>query len=126
MSEFGITVPNNVVILKLGGSSITEKGRLETLNDQALKWVAEILAAVMAPEYMYHPGQEFSAPSSTSNQLQRFSFIVVHGAGSFGHLFAKQYGLQGKIEPPKVVVGEMMTQEQRQRTFHGLAKTRAR
>lgn len=120
------SIGNNVVIVKLGGSSITEKGKLETLNHEALRWIAETLAQVIDSSYCFH-----STDSSLDDTLPKCSFILVHGAGSFGHLFAKQYGLHGKTQPPSVEVYEdrLITEQNdvdRRFTFHGLARTRAR
>jgi isopentenyl phosphate kinase len=133
-----LDISNNVVIVKLGGSSITEKGQYETVNDQALKWVAQTLASTTDSEFVFHSnGLSTISRGDTANA--KCSFIVVHGAGSFGHMSAKQYGLQGKTVPPSqsdqfrdgCIVQENGSFIQdpddiRQRTFHGLAKTRAR
>ena len=58
---------NNIIILKLGGSVITAKSKPQTLNVRAIKNIAKIIS-------------EFDKP-----------IIVVHGAGSFGHYFAKRF-----------------------------------
>ena len=128
-----VDIGNNVVIVKLGGSSITEKGQMETLNSEALRWVAETLSSVLDPNYVVQPGQRAHYHFAHDNMRENISFILVHGAGSYGHWFAKQYGLEGKTQPP-THVGEQHQQpirvtledEERRLTFHGLAKTRAR
>jgi isopentenyl phosphate kinase len=80
-------VLERIVILKLGGSSITDKGSLETLNQGMLDWIASTLSNNTDVCY------------STDNEDQyltiRNRFIIVHGAGSFGHQVAKKYGLKG-------------------------------
>lgn len=131
------SIGNNVVIVKLGGSSITHKGTLETLNREALTWVVQTIASTIDSDYTFHPGQT-QTHSNHDTIRPNFSFILVHGAGSYGHLFAKEYGLQGKTQPPSLDVknsdetqlGEMnphcLNQQELRRTFHGLAKTRAR
>lgn len=63
---------NNIVILKLGGSVITAKSKPQTLNVRAIKNIAKIIS-------------EFDKP-----------IIVVHGAGSFGHYFAKRFRISNK------------------------------
>ena len=68
----------DVVLIKVGGSSITDKAQPETLDRAALSWFSHALAA------------------SREDQ----DFVVVHGAGSFGHFAAKEYGLGGKTTPP--------------------------
>ncbi len=63
-------VPNEPVILKLGGSVITDKNA-----DEGVVREADLLR--IAKEV-----SEF-----------RGKLIIVHGAGSFGHTYAKKYGL---------------------------------
>lgn len=58
-----------MIVLKLGGSVITEKASVETLNEMALDRATRILAEV-------------------DDRL-----VVVHGAGSFGHHYADQHGV---------------------------------
>lgn len=58
------------VVLKLGGSVITEKDTLETVDDSALDGAVEAIAA-----------------SSVAK------LVVVHGAGSFGHPRADAHGI---------------------------------
>jgi isopentenyl phosphate kinase len=69
-------------IVKLGGSSITVKSQFETLNPKALKWVAQAIRLARMTEDK--------------------RFVIVHGAGSFGHHTAKSFGLSGKSMPPSV------------------------
>ena len=61
-----------VVILKVGGSVITEKDKPFTVRTKGIQVVAEAIA-------------EYGKP-----------LVVVHGAGSFGHFLAKKYGLSRK------------------------------
>lgn len=93
---------NNVILIKVGGSSITDKAKKETLNPTALEWLSETLSSAM------------TASSSSA------SFVLVHGAGSFGHFTAKEFGLSGQSEPPSAnhTVGNQT------RLMEGLAKTR--
>ena len=57
------------VVLKLGGSVITEKGVPETVDDDALAAAAEAVAASDG------------------------DIVLVHGGGSFGHHHAAEYGV---------------------------------
>ncbi|MDS0283135.1 isopentenyl phosphate kinase [Haloarcula onubensis] len=57
------------VVLKLGGSVVTEKGVPETVDDEALAAAADAVAD-------YHG-----------------ELVVVHGGGSFGHHHAADYGV---------------------------------
>nr|XP_056700829.1 uncharacterized protein LOC130473328 [Euleptes europaea] len=60
-------------IIKLGGSAVTQKDQLETLKAGALQKAAALVAKVSAAGAR--------------------RCVVVHGAGSFGHFQAKQYGV---------------------------------
>lgn len=62
----------DLVILKLGGSLITIKDEPKTINQERIRSIGKILA--------------------NSNK----KIILVHGGGSFGHYFAKIYGLSTK------------------------------
>lgn len=62
----------NVVVVKFGGSAITDKSKLETLKEVSLE-----TSCAQIKEVLDRGG----------------SVVVVHGAGSFGHFQAKQYGL---------------------------------
>jgi len=64
----------DLVILKLGGSLITEKDHPETLDDDALSAACDAIASAL------HDGA-----------ISRL--VVVHGAGSFGHHHASKHGL---------------------------------
>lgn len=61
---------NEVVIVKLGGSSITYKDRDQALNEEILR---------MNLQEIHRAGKKV---------------ILIHGAGSFGHPLAKQYNLK--------------------------------
>jgi uridylate kinase len=61
------------VLVKIGGSSITDKATREALNESALDWFARSL--------------------TSSSHGMNLTFVIVHGAGSFGHHTAKEYGL---------------------------------
>jgi isopentenyl phosphate kinase len=68
------------VVLKLGGSVITEKDRVETVDEERLTNLVDALA-----------GQE--------------DLVIVHGAGSFGHHHAAKYGVsvtKGTHDPEAV------------------------
>ena len=60
----------STVVLKLGGSVITEKNRPETLDEDALSRAVEVLAA--------------DRPAR---------LVLVHGGGSFGHHHASEHGV---------------------------------
>ncbi len=64
-----------VKVLKIGGSILTDKNRSATARPEVIRRVAEEIAA------------------STSD------LIFVHGAGSFGHVPARKYGLPQRFSP---------------------------
>ncbi|MDD3041435.1 MAG: isopentenyl phosphate kinase [Methanosarcinaceae archaeon] len=72
---------SELVILKLGGSVITDKGA-----DDGVVREAELLR--IAREVSEYRGK----------------LIVVHGAGSFGHTYAKKYGLDRQFDPEGGIV----------------------
>jgi isopentenyl phosphate kinase len=66
---------HELVLLKLGGSVLTDKTRPEALNTAVLTRIAGVVA-----EYRRRPG----APR----------LLIGHGGGSFGHYWAERYGTQ--------------------------------
>ncbi|AFO56351.1 MULTISPECIES: isopentenyl phosphate kinase [unclassified Natrinema] len=62
-----------MIVLKLGGSVITEKDRAETLDGDALERAADAIAAARAGDAA--------------------DLVVVHGGGSFGHHNASEHGV---------------------------------
>ncbi|ELY83268.1 isopentenyl phosphate kinase [Natrinema gari] len=62
-----------MIVLKLGGSVITEKNRAETLDGDALERAADAIAAARAGDAA--------------------DLVVVHGGGSFGHHNASEHGV---------------------------------
>jgi len=76
-------------IVKLGGSIITQKSKSKRLRRDVL--------------------ERLCAEIASSNE----HVIVVHGAGSFGHILAKRYGLQSGLDPKSLdeqVIGLSMVQ----------------
>jgi isopentenyl phosphate kinase len=61
--------PRSMLLVKLGGSVITDKSRLRTARPSVLRRLAREVSA-------------------TKEQI-----VLVHGAGSFGHILAKRYRL---------------------------------
>ena len=101
-----------VVLVKIGGSSITKKAEIESLDDESLNWFAKSLSSSIA--------DRFRAPNHDDNPSARqTAFVVIHGAGSFGHFTAKKYGLKGQTEKPN----NKNTEHSRYRK-RGLAETR--
>jgi isopentenyl phosphate kinase len=114
-----IELPNkNILLLKVGGSSITEKGKLETLDVEALEWFSRTIRLTINDAYLSADNGERIADSITGSDKP--AIVIVHGAGSFGHHTAKRYGLGGKTSPPPD--GMLLTKD----LVTGLAKTRHR
>jgi isopentenyl phosphate kinase len=63
---------NCKIVIKLGGGLITDKSQLKTIRENNIKDVCEVLADILDEGH---------------------SIILVHGAGSFGHLEAKKWKL---------------------------------
>lgn len=79
------------VVIKLGGGLITDKGSMKKFDSDSVKRVADSISSVV----------EMGVP-----------IIIVHGAGSFGHLLAKEWsiseGVDKKIaEDQRLVVDEI-------------------
>ncbi len=79
------------VVIKLGGGLITDKGSMKKFDSDSVKRVADSISSVV----------EMGVP-----------IIIVHGAGSFGHLLAKEWsiseGVDQKIaEEQRMIVDEI-------------------
>ena len=75
-------------ILKLGGSVITDKNKYITPRKKAIRsLVREIISA---------------------REEKDFRLILVNGAGSFGHMPVKKYGLENGIRDEKTKIGMAM------------------
>jgi isopentenyl phosphate kinase len=81
----------DVVLLKLGGSLITEKSRAETPR-------LEVIARLA--------GEIARAARETSVRL-----VAGHGSGSFGHMAARESGIAGGLHSPDQLPGVSRTQE---------------
>ncbi|XP_010499016.1 PREDICTED: uncharacterized protein LOC104776619 [Camelina sativa] len=111
-------------IVKLGGAAITCKNELEKIHDENLEIVAcQLRQAMMegsAPSKFI--GMDWSKRHGSSEiacdvdvlgdqESSEFSkFVVVHGAGSFGHFQASRSGVhKGGLEKPIVKAGFVAT-----------------
>ena len=65
--------PTDLIVLKLGGSVITDKDSPETVDDEALNSVLDAVTAGVATDDA--------------------RLVVVHGGGSFGHVHAAEHGV---------------------------------
>jgi len=121
----------DVVLIKVGGSSITDKGSKETLDTDAIEWFARILSSKLASSFRQ---PSFDTPTNESSSSTRqcrskkTAFVVVHGAGSFGHHLAKEFGLKGQTHPPSLDIANRTDSPDeglhRRHIMQGVAKTR--
>jgi isopentenyl phosphate kinase len=116
------TMAEKIIILKIGGSSITDKAQEETLENETLEWFSKLIASSVDQSMLFP-----SAITTSSTNPSKPKFIIVHGAGSFGHHSAKRYGLRcGK----SILVDESACTDERsngvnvQYQMEGLCKTR--
>jgi isopentenyl phosphate kinase len=79
---------NKLLVLKLGGSVITEKARPLTPNFPAIKRLADEIF-----------------------QAQPSKLILVHGGGSFGHPIAEKYGIADGFKDKSQLAGFSETHE---------------
>ena len=85
---------DEVIIIKIGGSSITNKATEETLNQDAIDWFAKLISASVHTSFLFSDKEEQQQEKEDDDGKRKPKFVVVHGAGSFGHHSAKRYGLQ--------------------------------
>ncbi|KAF8103850.1 hypothetical protein N665_0183s0027 [Sinapis alba] len=111
-------------IVKLGGAAITRKNELEEIHDKNLEAVACQLrqammegsasSKVIGMDWSKRPGSSEIAcdvDDLGDQESSEFSkFVVVHGAGSFGHFQASRSGVhKGGLEKPIVKAGFVAT-----------------
>ncbi len=84
---------HDVVLLKLGGSLITDKAREETPRREVIDRLAQEIAQAIAGA---------NAP---------FSLVVAHGSGSFGHVAAERHGVGRGPLSAEQLAGACWTQE---------------
>ena len=90
---------NNILLVKVGGSSITRKAELETLDAESLAWFSTTIRSIVNDRFLDDAAGNV-VETSTEFDCEKPSIVVVHGAGSFGHHTAKKHGLGGKSSPP--------------------------
>ncbi|KNA03825.1 hypothetical protein SOVF_205430 [Spinacia oleracea] len=107
-------------IVKLGGAAITCKNELEKINEENLKAVSiHLREAMMSGEvvdmdWSKRPGRSDICVNvngiSDQSLLNSSNFIVVHGAGSFGHFQASKSGVhKGGLDHSLVKAGFVAT-----------------
>jgi len=81
-------IKGKLIVLKLGGSVITDKEKPMTPNIDAIERLAKEIADAIVER-----------------------FIIVHGGGSFGHPLAKQYKIKEGYEKPSQIEGFSKTHQ---------------
>ncbi len=76
-----------MILLKLGGSLLTDKAKPFSIRSAVLQRVASEISCAKEP------------------------LVIVHGGGSFGHPLAKKYGLQEGLKDEKQLRGVALTRE---------------
>lgn len=109
----------DIVLVKIGGSSITHKAQRENLNQGALDWFAQSIFHSLSSSFLAVVPED-DEKCRDGNQTNR-AFVVVHGAGSFGHFSANNYQLQGQSELPTNVT---LSSHQNRFRMRGVAETR--
>ena len=125
-----------VTIVKLGGRAITDKSTRETLDEAALEKCAVLLRDALCAKtrkMMSSNDSSSSSSSSSSSALdddddfdddgkeerqEEEEMIAIHGAGSFGHMDAKECGLGEKERKTMMKMKSKAFED-------GCAKTRA-
>jgi isopentenyl phosphate kinase len=111
-------------LIKVGGSSITDKAIKETLNNDAIDWFARILSSEVSTSFRSLSSSDNDKTCRSTNT----AFVIIHGAGSFGHQSAKEYGLKGQMYAPQPVANRTGSGEEeelnRRYVMQGLAQTR--
>jgi isopentenyl phosphate kinase len=85
-----------VVLLKLGGSLITEKTDARGLTRPAV--IARLAA-------------EIANAANTTTPRMPERIVLGHGSGSFGHVAAREHGIAGGLRSPAQLPGISLTQE---------------
>lgn len=118
----------DVVVIKVGGSSITDKGSKETLNEDAIDWFARTLSSELAAPFRQPSSLADEPPASKQCRSANTAFVIIHGAGSFGHHSAKEFGLKGQTQPPQSVAIRTDASEEdllhQRHVMQGVAQTR--
>ncbi|KAJ4973704.1 hypothetical protein NE237_006878 [Protea cynaroides] len=111
-------------IVKLGGAAITCKNVIEKIHDENLEIASSQLRQAMnstsssdkviSMDWSKRSGVSEVSPSlddfADSSLLDSSNFIVVHGAGSFGHFQASKSGVhKGGLHLPLVMAGFVAT-----------------
>jgi len=100
-----VAAGNDLTILKLGGSVITDKDSPETVDDAALdSVVAAIANSGVAGDDEAGSVADDANPAG-GDAADPAGLIVVHGGGSFGHVHAAEHGVSttdGSHDPAAV------------------------
>lgn len=121
-TTLSVTKPTRCIV-KLGGAAITCKNDLEKINEENVEIVSSQLREamitgsssrkVLGMDWSKRPGKSgisCDADDFEDQNLDSSSFVVVHGAGSFGHFQASKSGVhKGGLNKRLVKAGFVAT-----------------
>lgn len=73
-----------VIAIKIGGSSLTDKGNRETINPESLEWFSKTVWDSIYKGYTYNSLDHSNQQSQEKNckpDRRRRAYVIVHGAG---------------------------------------------
>ena len=73
----------DVIVVKIGGSSLTDKAKKETIDHDALAWFSKTIFRSIHDGYTENSDSKTQQESSSSNRRKR-AYVIVHGAGKLG------------------------------------------
>ena len=94
-----------VIVLKMGGSSLTDKANMETIHEEALEWFSRAIAKSIDSSFLSPPEEGTNANNDNAEQgdnaegcsvnlemkqsvrgKRKRAFVVIHGAGKEYHI----------------------------------------
>ena len=70
-----------VIAVKIGGSSLTDKASKETINPEALEWFSQTVADSIHEGYTY---KSTDSSKQGDTRSRKRAYVIVHGAGKVG------------------------------------------
>jgi hypothetical protein len=70
-----------VIAIKIGGSSLTDKASHETINTEALEWFSQTILDSIHEGFTYSSSKQSQDESCNLDRRKR-AYVIVHGAGT--------------------------------------------
>ena len=98
-----------VIVLKMGGSSLTDKANRETIHEEALEWFSRAIASSVDSSFLSPPEEDMTSNDGAEEGdnaeaclekigmkqpilgKRKRAFIVIHGAGKAYHILKPEY-----------------------------------